>query len=134
MESVGRAVKEAAPKQIVTNHLWGSATTSEYFSFNDGFDPWMTFYLFQSGHNTLTAAVQRARELPLDLEASSSPAMPSINGEAPYDAVSYDPNHRSRAAQSGPRSGPSRAPREEPRRSSSADAHHPWGRASSGLS
>lgn len=93
MESVGRAVKEAAPRHIVTNHLWGSASTTEYQSFADRFDPWMTFYLFQSGHNNLTAAVQRAREMPLTLDSFSSPAMPSINGEAPYDAISYDPNH-----------------------------------------
>jgi hypothetical protein len=112
MESVGRGLKLAAPRHLVSNHLGGSSTCPDYRSFTDPLAPWMTFYLFQSGHaagaggtvgpacparlsteSSLVAAMRRAREMPLTLRTYSGPYMPNVNGEGPYDAASYNPTH-----------------------------------------
>lgn len=122
MEAVGRAIKLAAPRHLVGNHLAGSATCPDYQSFKDPLNPWMTFYLFQSGHaggsggtlgpacparlSTETpriAAMRRAREMPLTLRTYTGPSMPNVNGEGPYDAYpsSDDVDNRYRVRQAG---------------------------------
>jgi hypothetical protein len=103
MNAAGAALREAAPLQLVTNHLSGPATCPEYADFRD--DGWMSFYMFHSGHAfndngtpgtqcagrtpgepRVQAALRRAREMPLTLKTYNNASMPSVNGEGPYDA------------------------------------------------
>jgi len=103
MNAAGAALREAAPLQLVTNHLSGPATCPEYADFRD--DGWMSFYMFHSGHAfndngtpgtqcagrtsgepRARAALRRAREMPLTLKTYDNASMPSVNGEGPYDA------------------------------------------------
>lgn len=121
MNAVGPALKAAAPRHLVTNHLGGGSTCPDY-QFFQSFG-WMTFYLFQSGHafsqngvagtycpgrlNTetqLQAALRRAREMPLALEGYLSPYMPNLNGEGPYDkypVTTDEVDNRYRVRQAG---------------------------------
>ncbi|HXT19838.1 MAG TPA: DUF4038 domain-containing protein, partial [Thermoanaerobaculia bacterium] len=106
MDSSGTAVRAASPKALVTAHLNGSALCSDYRSFATSPSPWMTWYLFQSGHalasqgqssdpcagwqglaqeTRVQGALRRAINLPATLAGYSSPTMPSINAEGPYD-------------------------------------------------
>lgn len=112
MDASGNAVRAASPHALITNHLNGQATCTDYESFaaeSPSPAPWMTTYLFQSGHANQTngvagttcpgylatdgtpvlAAMRRAITMPINL-ATASPALPSINGEGPYDDPAND--------------------------------------------
>jgi hypothetical protein len=111
LDAVGPAIHQAAPRNLVTNHLAGGASCDDYERFRSA--GWMSFFLFHSGHafsqngdpssvcpgrlsgeTQEQAALRRARQIPLTLRASlGSPSMPAINGEGPYDAfpVTDDP-------------------------------------------
>jgi hypothetical protein len=122
MSAVGQAVHQADSRRLLTNHLSGNSTCTDYENLRS--TGWMTFFLFQSGHaltsngvpgtscpgflNTETAvnaATRRARQMPWTLYSSSAqPALPSYNGEGPYDqpdndckttfgCATYDPNY-----------------------------------------
>lgn len=108
MNAVGAAIRQAAPRALVTNHLNGGATCTDYEAFRTA--GWMTFFFFHSGHaiNTngssttscpgylgtetnVNAALRRAWQIPLTLRASGAqPVMPSYNAEGPYDALAND--------------------------------------------
>jgi hypothetical protein len=136
MNAIGSAVKTgstppaATPRVVLTNHIAGKSTCSDYQAFRDSI--WMSFFLFQSGHGAMGAsddssicpalysnesqlaqpkvpsALRRSWQMPWTLTDSSaqpplpsySPALPSYNGEGPYDDIclqtsgcaSYDPN------------------------------------------
>lgn len=111
MEQVGQAIKAAAPRHLVTNHLAGSSLCSAYETFRrqdvPGQPLWMTFFAFQSGHGggvssaegTLcggpypsesgapqVTATRRSIQIPATLDSSSKlPALASFNAEGPYD-------------------------------------------------
>lgn len=112
MDAAGFAVQAASPRALITNHLNGQATCTDYESFGSerpGPAPWMTSYLFQSGHainqngivgtvcpgylssdgTSVVAAMRRAITMPSTL-ASSSPNLPTVNGEGPYDDPTND--------------------------------------------
>jgi hypothetical protein len=112
MDASGNAVQAASPRALITNHLNGQATCTDYQSFaaeSPSPSPWMTTYLFQSGHANQTngvagttcpgylssdgtpvfAAMRRAITMPITL-APSSPSLPTINGEGPYDDLAND--------------------------------------------
>jgi hypothetical protein len=121
MNTVGAALKAAAPRHLVTNHLGGTSTSADYQAFKSS--GWMSFYLFQSGHaknqNGVAsqpcpgwlsteireqAALRRASQMPMTLNTYSGPAMPSVNGEGPYDDYpsTTDPvDNRYRVRQAG---------------------------------
>jgi hypothetical protein len=48
MSAVGAAVKQAAPNYLITNHLGGKLTCSDYQYFR--YSGWMSFFMFQSSH------------------------------------------------------------------------------------
>jgi hypothetical protein len=53
MDVSGTAIQMASPGALITNHLNGQATCTDYQTFaaeSPGPLPWMTSYLFQSGH------------------------------------------------------------------------------------
>ena len=53
MDASGSAVQAASPRALITNHLNGQATCTDYESFameTPSPLPWLTSYLFQSGH------------------------------------------------------------------------------------
>ena len=119
MNDVGNALKAAAPRHRVTNHLAGQSPCDHYQWFKSS--GWMTFYLFQSGHasgnggnngvcpgklpgeSALRAAMRRVREMPLTLRAYTNPKMPAYNGEAVYDGHpnAVEPDTRYRVRQAG---------------------------------
>lgn len=113
MSAVGAALKTATPRHLVTNHLAGRSTCTDYQSFaSNSPAAWMTLYVFQSGHaktvagspgqicpgrlsseGPLRAALRRAREVPITLAGFQTPvALPAFNGEGPYDDTSYAPD------------------------------------------
>ncbi len=104
MLQAGAAIKAAAPRTIVSNHLGGASPCSAYETFRSS--GWMTFMGFQSGHgghgqvsppgtvcgspysaeSELTAAIRRAIEMPIGLSAPTLPViMRAYNVEGPYD-------------------------------------------------
>jgi len=111
MDASGSAVQAASPNVLITNHLNGQATCTDYESFaGEGPwpKPWMRSYLFQSGHaispngtagtlcpgylsseTSVQAAMRRAIQIPSTLAGYSRP-MPSVNGEGPYDEPAND--------------------------------------------
>jgi hypothetical protein len=111
MDAAGFAVQAASPRALITNHLNGQATCTDYELFgteSPGPAPWMTSYLFQSGHainqngvmftscpgylsseTSVVAAMRRAITMPTTL-AGSSPSLPTVNGEGPYDDPTHD--------------------------------------------
>jgi hypothetical protein len=114
MDASGSAVKAASPRALITNHLNGQATCTDYESFameTPSPLPWMTSYLFQSGHagnmngvtgticpgylstdpSPVAAAMRRAITMPPTL-AAAAPSLPAINGEGPYDDPANDPS------------------------------------------
>jgi hypothetical protein len=106
-------VQTASPRQLITNHLNGQATCDDYISFARETPappaPWMTSYLFQSGHainqngvvgttcpgylssdtTSVIAAMRRSIQIPSTLKGYS-PFLPSVNGEGPYDEPTND--------------------------------------------
>jgi hypothetical protein len=114
MDASGSAVQAASPRALITNHLNGQATCTDYESFATEAPsplPWMTSYLFQSGHainvngvpgticpgylatdpSAVAAAMRRAITMPPTLSATA-PSLPAINGEGPYDDPANDPS------------------------------------------
>lgn len=122
MNAVGQAVHQADSRRPLTNHLSGNSTCTDYENLRSS--GWMTFFLFQSGHalspngvagtscpgflnseTAVNAAIRRARQVPWTLYSSTAqPALPSYNGEGPYDVpdndcnttlgcATYDPNY-----------------------------------------
>jgi hypothetical protein len=116
MNAVGSALKQAAPQHLVTNHLGGKQTCSDYQAFRNA--SWMNFFLFQSSHGiglptspdpvgticpiavsstetSVQAALRRSWQMPWTLTSSSAspplpsydPIKPSYNGEGPYDNI-----------------------------------------------
>lgn len=113
MDWVGCALREAAPRHLVTAHLAGASTTADYQTMHNR--RWHQLHVFQSGHAKNTSginswedpyefAVRRARTMPLTLyntttsgaapacpntPAISLPApaavKPNVNGEGAYD-------------------------------------------------
>jgi hypothetical protein len=120
MDASGKAVQAASPRALIANHLNGQATCTDYEMFaaeRPSPSPWMTFYLFQSGHavnangmagttcpgylptdgTPVVAAMRRAITMPSTLAtATMSPSgqtlsnLPPINGEGPYDDPTHD--------------------------------------------
>lgn len=109
MNAVGPALQQAAPRHLITNHLRGKSTCSDYDAFRTS--TWMTFFLFQSGHgfglptspdppNTpcpvalsstetpVQAALRRSWQMPWTLATSNSSTIkPGYNSEGPYDNI-----------------------------------------------
>jgi hypothetical protein len=83
MNAVGSAVKQAAPNYLVTNHLNGRATCSDYQTFRAS--GWMTFFAFQSSHgiglpaNTPTNTPDPAGTIcPRAMDTSETPVQASL--------------------------------------------------------
>jgi hypothetical protein len=114
MDASGSAVQAASPRALITNHLNGQATCTDYESFameTPSPLPWLTSYLFQSGHalspngqagticpgylssdpSPVAAAMRRVITMPPTL-AAATPSLPAINGEGPYDNPPNDPS------------------------------------------
>jgi len=85
MEGTGRTLRDATKVHLLSNHF-GTRPVEE----NLHNEPWLSFDMFQSGHNSWRGDQQiyyvtsRAREMPLYLRALSPPK-PSVNGEAIYE-------------------------------------------------
>jgi Protein of unknown function (DUF4038) len=112
MNAVGAQLKALLDRpganyvQPLTNHLAGGMNNcDDYTAFapNDS-SRWMTHFLFQSGHGgnnvhpgacaptgttDVERAVERARVMSLTLDAYSSPALPAVNSEGPYDSTNF---------------------------------------------
>jgi uncharacterized protein DUF4038 len=109
MNAVGSALKQASPNQLVTNHLNGRATCTDYEQFRPA--DWMTFFAFQSGHGiglpaqadqgacpraqdtaetSVQASLRRAWQMPWTL-GTNAPSFtrqpPAYNAEGPYDDI-----------------------------------------------
>jgi hypothetical protein len=130
MNAVGSALKTAAPRHLVTNHLAGAGTCTDYSAFKSS--GWMTFYLFHSGHafnvngvagqacpgwlsteTRVAAVMRRAWQMPWTLSGYIGPSMPAINGEGPYDKNLLIPDpvdNRDRVRQAGHLSSLSNSP------------------------
>lgn len=120
---VGCALRDAAPRHLVTAHLAGSSPISDYQTLHNR--RWHQFHIFQSGHAFKTPdinpwedkyeyAVRRARTMPGVIASTTtsgtspacpnSPAIslpalaagllkPNVNGEAAYDHTYVNPNY-----------------------------------------
>jgi hypothetical protein len=99
MDASGLAVQAASPRALITNHLNGQATCTDYESFGAEGPwpkPWMTSYLFQSGHaispngtvgtvcpgflsseSSVQAAMRRAIQIPACCRATRVPCRAS---------------------------------------------------------
>jgi hypothetical protein len=74
------AVREAAPSSLITMHM-GTGVGPRFHSAD-----WLSFDMYQSGHNGGDAARQSARASGMPAEILSlSPRKPIINGEAVYE-------------------------------------------------
>jgi hypothetical protein len=126
MDASGKAVQAASPRALIANHLNGQALCTDYEAFSQerpSPSPWMTWYLFQSGHaasnqtsgptascpgyitgeTKVQTAMRRAIVMPSTLATAivnpsngqTLPSLPAINGEGPYDIPSNDvpPNY-----------------------------------------
>lgn len=90
--AVGRELVKVNPRHLVTNH-WATVELREIAGLHA--ENWLSFEMFQSGHNDGNAAkiVQRAREMAARMSGSGTPAdpafaanwKPAVNGEAVYD-------------------------------------------------
>lgn len=116
MNAVGPAVKAAAPNYLITNHLNGRATCTDYQNFRSS--NWMTLFMFQSSHGIglptspdptgticpraqdssetmVQASLRRSWQMAWTLTSSAAspplpsynPALPSYNAEGPYDNI-----------------------------------------------
>ncbi|MBN1670088.1 MAG: DUF4038 domain-containing protein [Kiritimatiellae bacterium] len=87
MRDVGRALRAATQEHLISNHF-GTIPVED----NLHTEPWLSFDMFQSGHNAwrgdqqLAYVTGRAREMPLYLRALE-PAKASVNGEALYEGA-----------------------------------------------
>lgn len=118
---VGCALRDAAPRHLVTAHLGGGSPVSDYQSVHN--QRWHQLHVFQSGHGKNTAdkqpwedvyefSVRRARAIPdilyntftsgtapacPNVPAINLPAPPSwkpaVNGEAAYDHTYTSPTY-----------------------------------------
>jgi hypothetical protein len=117
MNAIGAALatgaNPASPRAILTNHLGGGLTCSDYQNFRSSI--WMSLFLLQSGHggnltpadpsdicpkaltseSSVAAALRRSWQMPWTMTdfganpalPSYSPGLPSYNGEGPYDNI-----------------------------------------------
>ncbi|MCG3141119.1 MAG: hypothetical protein HDKAJFGB_02309 [Anaerolineae bacterium] len=74
------AVREAAPDSLVTMHM-GTGVGPKFHA-----EDWLSFDMFQSGHNGGNAAKQSARAVGMPAEVLALPGRkPVVNGEAIYE-------------------------------------------------
>ncbi len=79
-EAAAQAVREAAPDNLITMHE--GTGVGPYFHSAD----WLSFDMYQSGHNGGDAARQSARAIGMAAEVLAlTPRKPLVNGEAIYE-------------------------------------------------
>jgi Protein of unknown function (DUF4038)/Putative collagen-binding domain of a collagenase len=111
MDWVGCALREAAPRHLVTAHLAGGSNVSDYQTVHNR--RWHQLHVFQSGHAQNMAfanpwedhyeyAVRRAREIPYTLynttTSGTSPACPNVPAISLPPPAAIKPNTNSEAA------------------------------------
>jgi hypothetical protein len=112
LDTVGSALRDAAPRHLLTAHLAGGSSICDYYDMHNATKhPWHQLHIFQSGHaisqaNCLAGetayqcTVRRARDFPdqlsptptipppttcIDPGPSATNVQPNANGEAAYD-------------------------------------------------
>lgn len=110
IDTVGTALRNAAPRHLVTAHLAGASSICDYYSLHGR--SWHQLHVFQSGHalnmsncvageDAYECAMRRARDIPDQLSPTpvvvpscggipgptATDVKPNANGEAAYDAT-----------------------------------------------